>query len=70
MKSVYETVVYDGATKVFRVLNINTGLIYNMNFKDKAKAEAAIDDGCIRYDMTVKSVSLSDVQTLLIANHN
>lgn len=40
--NVYETAVYDGQTKSWRILNICTGTVYASHFKTKEDAEANI----------------------------
>lgn len=38
----YETVVYDGQTKEWRILNLSTGTIYASRFPNRDEAEIAI----------------------------
>lgn len=65
-KMIFETVVYCGAMKVFRVLNLSTGSIYSSDFATEDEANEAIEDGAIRGESLVKCVPLSDLNILLL----
>lgn len=50
---IIEAVVYDGAIKVWRVLNVLTGTVYSTQYDTKEDARASIKDGEIRSGKTV-----------------
>lgn len=54
-------VVYDGAMKVWRVLNLTTGTVYSSEHDTKELAEASIEDGQKRAGFFVKRVTLEDI---------
>lgn len=62
---IYEMVVYCGARKVFRILNITTGSIYSMDYETEKEASDAIEDGEERCGDIVKRISIGDMRTLL-----
>lgn len=60
-KFIYEMAVYCGRTKVWRVLNINTGTVYSSEFGTIGEANASIEDGEPRAGLIVKRVTLNEV---------
>lgn len=58
---IYETAVYDGRTKEWRILNLSTGTVYSGSFDDRNKALAAIEDGASRADKVVKRITLEEI---------
>jgi hypothetical protein len=64
-KFIYETIVYDGRDKSFRILNVSTGTVYSTEFKTLEEAVAAVDDGKERAGKTVKLLPLADLRVLL-----
>lgn len=64
-KFIYETVVYCGRTKVFRVLNLNTGTVYCLEYETLEEAEATIEDGVERAGCIVKYIKLFDLRAKL-----
>ena len=61
VNTIYETAVYCGRTKVWRILNLNTGTIYVEEFKTNALALAAIEDGTVRGASVVQMIPLVDI---------
>ncbi len=59
---IFETVVYDGAIKDWRILNINTGTVYSKGFDSKQEAIDAVEHGTIRDGLLVQFVSLESIQ--------
>ena len=59
---ILETVVYDGAIKVWRVLNLNTGTVYSMHYDSQVEALNSIEDGAMRAGQLVKRVPLRDLK--------
>ncbi len=64
-KFIYETAIYDGRMKNWRVLNLNTGTFYTQEYDERGKAESSIEDGEKRGEYTVKAVPLSSTLRLL-----
>lgn len=62
---IYEMVVYCGALKVFRILNISTGTIYSMDFSTEREASAAIEDGEERANKIVKLIKIDELRQIL-----
>lgn len=58
---IYETVIYDGALKNYRVLNLNTGTFYSMSFDSFEIANQAIKNGETRAGQTVKRTELREI---------
>ena len=58
---IYEVVVYCGATKVFRVLNLSTGTVYSCDYDTFDEAFASIKDGEIRSGKVVKRTTLEEI---------
>lgn len=54
---IYETTVYDGSSKEWRILNINSGTVYSMRYDSEEEASAAIKHEQVRGDRLVKRVS-------------
>jgi len=68
MDNIYETVVYDGRTKEFRILNLSTGTVYSMGYEKRHKAEQAAEEenGIERTrGRRVKFIQLFDLQRKL-----
>ena len=58
MKSfIYETAIYDGALKNWRVLNLSTGTFYSNRYETQEEAEASLENGAERAGHTVIRVS-------------
>ena len=68
MNFIYETVVYCGARKVFRILNLMSGTIYSMDFETQEEAFAAAlkEDGKERAGKIVKVVRLPQIVEALL----
>ena len=66
MRKIYEVVVFDGAIKTFRILNLTTGTVYSMNFDTFEDADKAIERGEVRGECFVQAVDIQDIQTLLV----
>lgn len=64
--NIYETAIYCGRSKVWRVLNLSTGTIYSADFESKEEAEASIEDGKERSGRVVKRISIFD---LVVPSH-
>jgi hypothetical protein len=64
-KFIYETVVYCGRTKVWRVLNLNTGTVYSLDYEEKQQAIDSIEDGKERAGYIVKYIELFDLRRKL-----
>lgn len=62
---IYETVVFDGRTKDFRVLNLNTGTVYSLPYKDFDAAVASIIVGEVRGSKTVTYIPLESINNIL-----
>ncbi len=56
MKYIYETVIYDGALKNWRVLNLNTGTFYSLSYEDEEQAIHSIKNGEKRAGATVQYI--------------
>lgn len=55
---IIETVVRDGASKKYRILNLSTGTVYSSSFDSHLEAQDSIEHGQIRAGFLVKFVSL------------
>ncbi len=55
---IYEAVVYDGAMKYWRILNLNSLTVYGTHYDTREEADAAIKDGEERAGKIVKKVWL------------
>lgn len=64
VKIITETVVFDGAQKTFRILNLSTGTVYAGHFKSRYDAGAAIEHNKARAGSLVKRTSTEVLQTL------
>jgi len=64
MTFIYETPVYCGRTKVWRVLNLNTGTVYSSEYESRAKAMESIEVGVFR-GAVVKAVPVEEVVATL-----
>lgn len=62
---IYEIIVFDGQTKDWRVLNLNTGTIYTTGHKSYELALSAIRINEKRGDFIVKHVKLCDIEKAL-----
>lgn len=58
---IYEVPVYDGAKKVWRVLNVNSGTIYSKEFETAEEAYDSINDGEKRGEQQVIATSLPKI---------
>lgn len=65
MNFIYETAVYCGRTKVWRVLNLNTGTVYSAEYPTQLAALESIEDGTLRATAVVHRVVLKDIVTTL-----
>jgi hypothetical protein len=61
MKYIYETAIYDGRWKHWRILNLNTLSAYSTEFESEDAALAAIEDGQKRAGKIVKRVRARDL---------
>lgn len=64
-KHIYETVVFDGAMKVWRVWNITTGTVYSNSYETETEAYSDIEDGAVRGDAKVVMISRIEILQLL-----
>lgn len=62
---IFETAVYCGRLKEWRILNLNTATVYSGKYESEAEAMADIKDGEVRGDRTVKKVWLAQIALLL-----
>ena len=67
MKEIHETPVYCGAMKVWRILNVNSGTLYSMEYDTEEQALNGIKAGEVRNNKTVKLWSILDVAGVLDA---
>jgi hypothetical protein len=58
-KMILETVVRDGRTKEYRILNLTTGTVYSSSFESRQLAEDAVEHGTKRNNELVKYVSIN-----------
>jgi hypothetical protein len=65
---IYETAIYDGRYKHWRILNLSTGSAYASEFESEADALAAIEDMKPRAGKIVKRVVLKDIPFVLQMN--
>jgi hypothetical protein len=65
MRNIHEVPVYDGKTKVWRILNISTGTIYSGDDPTEEAALRAIEDGKQRAGATVRAWRLEVLQAVL-----
>ena len=63
---IYETAVYCGSQKEWRILNLNSGTIYSMAYESEELALNAIEDGEKRAGHIVKRISLQEIRVKLI----
>ena len=66
MKRIYEVPVYCGSQKVWRILNLNTGTIYSMDYDTEEQAFANIEEGEQRGDHIVRGLHLIDVHNAVV----
>jgi hypothetical protein len=59
---IYETVVYDGGSKEYRVLNLNSGSLYTQIYKEEFEAFEAIKDGEERNGYIVKRIKVDSIK--------
>jgi len=64
-RMIYETAVYCGRLKEWRVLNLNTGTIYSMRYETEDEALASIDHGKKRVEMRVCRMILFDILNII-----
>jgi len=62
---IYETAVYCGRLKEWRVLNLNTDTIYTRGYDSEELALDSIDSGEIRSGKIVKRLSLREIFELV-----
>lgn len=62
---IYEMPIYDGGLKVWRVLNLQTGTFYCLEYKTEALALASIKQGELRDGKTVCRIRVQDLYQLL-----
>jgi hypothetical protein len=60
-ESIIEVTVYDGALKVWRILNLNTGSIYSMRYETEEIARDSIEEGDIRGGKIVVGCTFRDL---------
>jgi hypothetical protein len=65
MDKIYETVVYCGRMKEYRILNLTTGSIYSMSYEDSGSAFKDINDEEMRFGKRVTRLRLENVQEIL-----
>ena len=58
---IWETAVYDGAIKKWRIVNLTAGTIYSTEFDTEEGALLAIADGEVRGKETVRMVKLYEL---------
>ena len=58
---IYEVPIFDGALKNWRVLNLNTGTFYFLNYDSEEDAASSIEDGEIRLGRVVKRLSREEI---------
>lgn len=61
MKFIYEMPVFDGGTKVWKILNLTTGSIYSKDYKTEQLASDAIEHGQNRANATVCRIDLREL---------
>lgn len=64
-KFIFEMPVYDGRTKEWRILNLNSGTVYSGTDETEEAASNAIEDGSKRAECIVKRLSLSGLFSML-----
>lgn len=62
---IYEMPVYCESMKVWRILNLSTGIIYGMEYLSEQEAISQIPDGKCRGDRTVRLLSSQNLQRRL-----
>lgn len=62
---IYETVVYCGRLKEWRIWNITTATVYSSSFETQEAAYEAIEDGVVRAGAVVKRVRREDIIEML-----
>lgn len=55
--TIYETVIFDGRIKTWRIFNITTGSVYSKDYETEKNAYDDIEDGQIRDEHTVKKLT-------------
>lgn len=55
--TIYETVIFDGRIKTWRIFNITTGSVYSTDYETEKDAYDDIEDGQIRDEHTVKKLT-------------
>ena len=65
MRFIYEMPVYCGAMKVWRILNLNTGTVYSMDYETLEACKKEIKVGEVRGGAVVKMVDVHDVARVL-----
>ncbi len=60
-ETIWEVPVYCGARKVWRVLNLSTGTVYNYDDETQAEAIASIEEGAMRAAKIVRGTTLHEI---------
>jgi hypothetical protein len=68
MKFIYETAIYDGRDKNWRILNLSTGSVYSSSFPNEQDALDAIEDGENRDGHIVWRVTIAAIRKNLPQN--
>lgn len=55
--TIYETVIFDGRIKTWRIFNITTGSVYSKDYETEKDAYDEIEDGKMRDEYTVKKLT-------------
>jgi hypothetical protein len=63
---IFETVIYDGGMKEFRVLNLMTGTFYCVKYDTYEEAWNSIEDGVERAGHIVKAIPLGEVNNSVL----
>jgi hypothetical protein len=67
---IFETVIYDGGMKEWRILNLNTGSFYSMHFSTFDKAKESVAVGEMRSGLEVKFIEVHDIARILGSAQN
>ena len=69
MSPIFETAVFDGAGKRWRILNLATGTVYASDFDTQDEALAAIEDGQVRGSRRCRRATLGQIAAALAEAH-
>lgn len=61
---IYECPVYDGRTKEWRILNLNSGTVYSSEFNTEEEASLAINEGVFRSKKSAQVVQKTTIKEL------